>query len=748
MKKTTFFSRFLRETRFELVISCFLIASAMIQSVSAQSTYTAVAGTATTPADITAAATWTPTPVPTLGDANIWSTGTFYLKTGATASTNYTFYGGTINVATGGTLQSGAAGQTLTLNNLTLNGGKIYTGFNLAFTLDLQSTSNTLTLNSGSFVIISSITAGTQVIKNASLAGSGNILITKANAAATSTGWLDIQSSVKTSGFTGTFTVTPGTSGVSVGGILKLATNPNSGNTGTFGVSVPATLTGYTSSVKGKLSFYAPLTGTKADSTLTLASLTLGTTAIAPGTYKLSDLLNYGGTDLSVYLDSGSKGYIMIPAVAPSAPTSVVATNANGIASVAFNGTATTFTVTPTDVTGGGSVVGTSVTGNSSPILLPALTANHDYTFTVTATTISGTSAASTPSNLITITAPGTILAVAAGAINALPTWSADSSIPLPVVGDANIWSSNAKAISLATSSYTFNGGTLLLAAGSFIPTTSALWLNNFTMTSGTIYASVAGNCTIDLQGKIFTLTGGNLSTVSSGAAGRALLFQNCSLAGSGNMNVTQLNSGAFENWVEFTSTVNTTGFKGTFTVQPGTSVASIGGELKLNAIDPGTYGTFGVIVPLPTLTGSYTSSVPGKLYFTAGAATVKLASLSLGGINIGAGTYTLAELNGYLGGDLSAYLNQSSTGTITVTGTATSGLNTTVQNNLVIVKGNGFQLKNNANSIEVFNTVGKCIHNKQNVSTDAYISMPNTGVYIVKVKTETGISVQKVMIK
>jgi len=776
MKKSTLFSRFIRETRFGLVASCFVIALAMIQSVSA-STITAVqTAPLTTAVDVNTASTWTGALLPSGGDGNIWSSGAKYLKIGTVANTAVSFNGGTLDLATGGSFQSFVASPNVTMNAITLNGGRIYSANNasvvapnsIPFYLNLSG--NTFTLNSGSIVTTTTLT-GRPTFTNCLLAGSGTITIGQYTAPAGGTAlvnWVDFQSTVSTSGFTGKFIVSPGTTGTYPGATLKLATNPTSGNSGTYAVSVPATLTGYSSSVSGKLSYYAPATGTTADSTLTLASLTLGTTAIAPGTYKRSDFSNYGGTtDLTGYLDIASTGYIKIPAVAPNAPTSVVATNANGIASVAFTGVATSFTVTPFDVTT--STAGTPVTGSSSPILLPALNVNDNYTFTVTATSVSGTSAASSASNPITITVPGTVTAVTGlnspiTNIYDLAAWSSDNSIPVPVLGDANTWSTGAFKLFVSTTPYTFNGATLEVVNGGALSMgtgSSMLYLNNVMLNglTGIIQNQSGFNATLDLQGKTFTLNSGSLKTLGTAdpsVTPKDLLIQNCSLAGSGTITIAQIQAGAYYCNVELLSSVNTTGFTGTIEVAPGLVVSSVngtGGTLKLNAI---TSGTFGVKVLAPdatngvssnSATGAYKSTLNGKLYFTAGTGTVTITSLNLGGTAIAPATYTLAQLNGYLGADLSAYLNQASTGTITVTGIAT-GLNPLAQNNLVVVKENGFQLNKNVSSLQVYNSVGACIFNKQNVSASAFISMPYTGIYIVKAETEKGISVQKIMIK
>jgi len=651
MKKTTFLSCFLQGMHVSWLISCLLIALATLQTVRA-ATNTAVAAGA-----INVLTTWSANSsiaLPVDGDANIWSTGTFNLNTGGAS---ITFYGGTFDVVIGGNLDPTGAGTTLTMKNLNMNGGIVYSaGGGTGNTIDLQN--NILTLNSGAFKTISNGALGRNLsIKNAVLAGNGTITISQLNAG-TYQNYVELNTvGVTTTGFTGIFVVAPGLSGTAAGGMLKL----NEIATPSFGISIPVASgsvasngTTYTSSVSGKL-YFTPSTG----NTVKLTSLNLGGTAIAPGTYTLAQLNDYGGAGTkTAYLNQSSTGTITVEL---AAPTAVTATNVNGVASVAFAGSASSFEVTPYNVTT--STAGTPVIGTASPILVPGLAAGNNYTFTVTATTAGSTSSASIASNEITISAPGTVTAVAAGAINVLATWSADNSIPLPVAGDANTWYSNSKILSLATNNYTFNGGTLLLNAANFTPTINNLFLNNFTMTGGVVYPSVIGNCTFDLQNKTFTLSGGKLGTVSSGAAGRALIFQNCSLAGSGNITVYQLNSGAYENWVEFKSSVNTSGFTGTFNVVPGTSGTSIGGELKLNDI---ATASFSVNIPASTGTGTYTSSVPGKLYFTG---TVNLVSLKLGNTDIAPGTYTLSQLNAYSGGDLSAYLNQTSTGSVLVSG-------------------------------------------------------------------------------
>lgn len=88
------------------------------------------------------------------------------------------------------------------------------------------------------------------------------------------------------------------------------------------------------------------------------------------------------------------------PKTAPGAPTAVVATYGNGSVSVAFHapngGSAITgYTVTSTPG-------GLTKTGKASPLVVSGLTNGTAYTFTVKATNVAGTGAASAPSGPVT----------------------------------------------------------------------------------------------------------------------------------------------------------------------------------------------------------------------------------------------------------------------------------------------------------------------------------------------------------
>lgn len=106
-----------------------------------------------------------------------------------------------------------------------------------------------------------------------------------------------------------------------------------------------------------------------------------------------------GGT----FSDTGYVGSFGLPDV----PTSVSATlNTVTSANVSFTGSSNSGG-TPIKYYTATSNNGISATGTSSPITVTGLSIGNTYTFTVTATTIQGTSASSEPSNSLTMTPTG-----------------------------------------------------------------------------------------------------------------------------------------------------------------------------------------------------------------------------------------------------------------------------------------------------------------------------------------------------
>jgi hypothetical protein len=79
---------------------------------------------------------------------------------------------------------------------------------------------------------------------------------------------------------------------------------------------------------------------------------------------------------------------------------------------------------------------------------------------------------------------------------------------------------------------------------------------------------------------------------------------------------------------------------------------------------------------------------------------------------------------------------------------TISTGVNPINENGLFIVKGRSIQLEKAANSVEVYNTVGVCLFSKQHISEGTSLSMNFPGAYLVKVATEQGVKVQKIIIQ
>jgi hypothetical protein len=79
---------------------------------------------------------------------------------------------------------------------------------------------------------------------------------------------------------------------------------------------------------------------------------------------------------------------------------------------------------------------------------------------------------------------------------------------------------------------------------------------------------------------------------------------------------------------------------------------------------------------------------------------------------------------------------------------TTVTGVNSINENGLIVVKGRNIQLEKEANSVEVYNTVGVCLLSKQHVSVGTSLLMNTSGVYFVKVTTEQGSKVQKIILQ
>ena len=71
-----------------------------------------------------------------------------------------------------------------------------------------------------------------------------------------------------------------------------------------------------------------------------------------------------------------------------------------------------------------------------------------------------------------------------------------------------------------------------------------------------------------------------------------------------------------------------------------------------------------------------------------------------------------------------------------------------TLQSGLVLVKGNAIQLLATVKSIEIYNTTGSMINTMNNLTKGQVISIKNSGIYFVKIKSAQGINIQKIFIQ
>ncbi len=240
--------------------------------------------TAATGGDINNSSTWGGY-VPGEGDTGIWRTGSQTITMSATNTA--TFSGGTFVVQAGGQFAPGIPTARLTLNNLVLDGGRIYMGNNIGLTMDLSG--HQFTLISGTLKAGGSNNGRDVRFQNCTLAGGGTIDI-----AGTDTTGSDVefQSTVKTLGFTGVFNV-------SSNGVLNLPRIP-----------------------VGNASFSVSLSGSGRywnDADVALTGLSFDGMNVAPGVYAYSDftpaqqifLADNGGTITVVApgVDSDGDGF-------------------------------------------------------------------------------------------------------------------------------------------------------------------------------------------------------------------------------------------------------------------------------------------------------------------------------------------------------------------------------------------------------------------------------------------------------
>ncbi len=212
--------------------------------------------TAIASGNVTNSATWpVGTTLPEAGNTDIWQSANRNLDVSAG-----TYNGGTLVVQAGGTLRTAGAGSTATMQNIVLDGGRIFNVQALASTYNFT----TLTLNSGSIRAGDSGGARTVYLNSGALAGSGTITISSGTTVTNLVSFNTAGGSVTTTNFTGWF-------GVDSTGLLEFTGGTTAG---TFGITVAT----------GGLLALANGADTK------VTQLSLGGSNYVAGTYSAMDL--------------------------------------------------------------------------------------------------------------------------------------------------------------------------------------------------------------------------------------------------------------------------------------------------------------------------------------------------------------------------------------------------------------------------------------------------------------------------
>ena len=140
----------------------------------------------------------------------------------------------------------------------------------------------------------------------------------------------------------------------------------------------------------------------------------------------------------------------LLAAQLPGIPTAVSAVAGNANATVSFTGPPSTGGVPITGYTVTSSPGAISVSGVASPIVVTGLTNGTAYTFTVKATNINGTGAASAASNSVTPAVPATLVPAVIQAVTLAQSASAVTSFSL-VVTTASITVGNAVGMTIGS---------------------------------------------------------------------------------------------------------------------------------------------------------------------------------------------------------------------------------------------------------------------------------------------------------
>ncbi|WP_136078314.1 hypothetical protein [Pontiella desulfatans] len=210
--------------------------------------------------------------------------------------------------------------------------------------------------------------------------------------------------------------------------------------------------------------------------------------------------------------------------------------------------------------------------------------------------------------------------AVADGSLTNTATWGRAA----PVAGDTNIWQSAGHWIGSHglpnASTLTFHGETLVIQPGGLLAqavNTTTFSMRNLVLDGGAISHSELGSTTLNLNGDTLYLNAGQIQA-GGASSNQNISFKNAGVSGSGTVNITAKGAGGSQ--IDFQSTVDLTGFSGTFAVLED-------GILNLPAI---TIGSFGI-----DLSGSGRYRLDDE---------VAVFSLVIDGADVPAGTYAYSD--------------------------------------------------------------------------------------------------------